>query len=133
MDVRMSSGSKPAQTSGLPYSRAMNSYGRQPITVDTWPGPMKPSSRRSGESRIALIAGMIVTWLQKTKKLRISSSRARSSVTAVDRVVVSPHRDHTDRATGAVHEVDLRRQHVFDAVLVDRVRMAAADLHQLVR
>ena len=49
-------------------SRAMNSYGRQPITVDTCPGPMKPSSRRSGESRMALMAGMIVTWLQKTEK-----------------------------------------------------------------
>ena len=30
---------------------------------------MKASSRRSGESRIALMAGMIVTWLQKTEKL----------------------------------------------------------------
>ena len=52
----------------------MNSYGRQPITVDTWPGPMKPSSRRSGESRMALMAGMIVTWLQNTEKF-VSPSR----------------------------------------------------------
>jgi hypothetical protein len=43
----------------------------------------------SGESRIALMAGRIVTWLQKTEKLSIPSSRARSSVTAVDGVVVS--------------------------------------------
>jgi len=40
-----------------------------PITVETWPGPMKPSSRMSGESRMARIAGMMVTWLQNTEKL----------------------------------------------------------------
>jgi len=34
----MSSGSKPATTTGLPYCLAMNSYSRQPITVDTCPG-----------------------------------------------------------------------------------------------
>jgi hypothetical protein len=38
MDCRMSSGSNPATTTGLPYCFAMNSYGRQPITVDTCPG-----------------------------------------------------------------------------------------------
>jgi hypothetical protein len=31
------------------------------MTVDTCPGPMNPSIRMSGESRIALMAGMIVT------------------------------------------------------------------------
>ena len=67
----------------------MKRYGRVPMTVDTWPGPMKPSSRRSGESRIARIAGMIVTWLAKTKKFRIPSLRARSSVSAVEGAVVS--------------------------------------------
>ena len=67
----------------------MKSYGRQPITVDTCPGPMKASSRRSGESRIALIAGMIVTWLQKTEKFVMPSAFARSTVSAVDGAVVS--------------------------------------------
>ena len=69
-DCRMSSGSKPATTTACRSARAMNSNGREPMMVLTWPGPMKPSSRISGESRIALIAGMIVTWLQKTEKLR---------------------------------------------------------------
>ena len=50
---------------------------------------MKPSSRRSGESRIALIAGMIVTWLQKSEKFRTPSTLARFTVSAVDGVVVS--------------------------------------------
>ncbi len=49
-----------------------------------------------------------------------------------DAVVDAAHRDHADRAAGAVHELDVRRQQVVDAVLVDRVRVAAADLHHLV-
>ena len=85
----MSSGSKPATTTGLPYCFAMNSYGRQPITVDTCPGPMKPSSRRSGESRMALMAGTIVTWLQNTEKFSMPSAAARIMVIAVDGAVVS--------------------------------------------
>ena len=38
-----------------------SSVGRQPMIDETWPGPTKPSSRMSGESRIARIAGTIVT------------------------------------------------------------------------
>src|SRR5262249_55866285 len=36
------------------------------------------------------------------------------------------------RAPGAVHELDVRGQQVVDAVLVDRVGVPAADLHDLV-
>src|SRR5262245_32095978 len=50
---------------------------------------MKASSRMSGESRIARIAGTIVTWFENTEKLPTSSSRARISVSAVDGAVVS--------------------------------------------
>ena len=63
--------------------------GRRPTTVDTWPGPRNPDSRRSGDSRMALIGGTIVTWLQKMLKLRTPAARARTSVTAVDGAVVS--------------------------------------------
>ena len=49
-----------------------------------------------------------------------------------DAVVDAPHRDHADRAAGPVHELDVGRQQVVDAVLVDRVRVAAAHLHDLV-
>ena len=35
------------------------------------------------------MAGMIVTWLQKTEKFRIPSALARISVSAVDGAVVS--------------------------------------------
>ncbi len=59
------------------------------MTVDTWPGPMNASRRRSGESRIALIAGMIVTWLQKTEKFSTPSVAARWTVSAVEGAVVS--------------------------------------------
>ena len=62
---------------------------------------MNPSSRRSGESRIALIAGMMVTWLQKTEKFRRPSEAARSSVMAVDGAVVSkPIAMKTTRLSG---------------------------------
>src|SRR6202022_610459 len=88
-DARMSSGSKPATTIGFPYTSDTNRYGRVPTTVDTWPGPRNPDSRRSGDSRIALIGGTIVTWLQYTLKFLTPSARARTSVTAVDGAVVS--------------------------------------------
>ena len=48
MDCRISSGSNPATTIGLPSLRAIHPYGRQPITVETWPGPMNASMRMSG-------------------------------------------------------------------------------------
>ena len=49
-----------------------------------------------------------------------------------DAVVDAPHRDHAHGAARPVDELDVRRQQVVDPVLVDRVRVAAADLHELV-
>ena len=49
-----------------------------------------------------------------------------------DAVVDAAHRDHADRAAGTVDELDVGGQQVVDAVLVDRVRVPAADLHDLV-
>ena len=89
IDCSISSGSNPETAIGLPASLAIHSYGRQPITVETCPGPMNASSRMSGESRMARIAGMIVTWLQNTEKLRMPSALARISVSAVEGAVVS--------------------------------------------
>ena len=45
--------------------------------------------RISGESRIARMPGMMVTWLQKTEKFRMPFVFARMSVRAVDGAVVS--------------------------------------------
>ncbi len=157
----------------------MNSNGRAPTTVETWPGPMKPSRRRSGDSSSARSGGTIVTWLHTQEKLDTPSAFARFRVSAVDGAVVSnpiakkitsrsgvllrdpqrverrvdhahvgalglrvheralraghahhvaeagedharllgdrdavvhaPHRDHADRAAGAVHQLDVRR------------------------
>ena len=67
----------------------MNSNGRAPTTVETWPGPMKPSRRRSGESSSARSGGTIVTWLHRQEKLATRSAFARRSVSAVDGAVVS--------------------------------------------
>ena len=67
----------------------MNSNGRAPTIVDTWPGPMKPSSRRSGESSSARSGGTIVTWLHMQRKFGTPSAFARFKVSAVDGAVVS--------------------------------------------
>ena len=67
----------------------MNSSGRAPTTVDTWPGPMNPSRRRSGDSSSARSGGTIVTWLQKQKKFSTPSALARLRVSAVEGAVVS--------------------------------------------
>ncbi len=67
----------------------MNSNGRAPTTVETWPGPTNPSSRRSGESSSARSGGTIVTWLQTQEKFATRSALARLSVSAVEGAVVS--------------------------------------------
>ena len=89
IDCSMSTGSNPETTIGLPSSAAIHPYGRQPMTVETCPGPMNPSRRMSGESRMARMAGMMVTWLQNTEKFSMRSAFARIRVSAVEGAVVS--------------------------------------------
>ena len=67
----------------------MNWKGRAPTMVATWPGPTKPSSRRSGDSSSARSGGTISTWLHMQVKLRMPSALARFSVSAVEGAVVS--------------------------------------------
>ena len=62
------------------------------------------------------------------KQVKITFGLARDR----DAVVDPAHRDHADRTARPVDELDVRGQQVVDAVLVDRVRVAAADLHELV-
>ncbi len=50
----------------------------------------------------------------------------------LDRVVDAPDRQHADRAAGTVDHVDVGRQQVLEAVARDRVRVAAAEFHQVV-
>ena len=50
---------------------------------------MNPSRRRSGDSRMALSGGTIVTWFEKTLKFVTPSSLALSTVAAVEGAVVS--------------------------------------------
>ena len=63
-----------------------------PITIDTWPGPIKPSIRSSGQSSIALIVGTMVMWLQNSEKFAMPSRSACGTVSAVDGIVVSKPR-----------------------------------------
>ena len=68
------------------------------------------------------------TRIMSPKQVKITPGCARDR----DAVVHAAHRDHADRAAGPVHEFDVRGQQVVDPVLVDRMRVAAADLHELV-
>src|SRR5690606_7782656 len=43
-----------------------------------------------------------------------------------------PHRDHADRAPGPMDQLDIRGEEIGHPVAVDRVRVPAADLHDLV-
>jgi hypothetical protein len=49
-----------------------------------------------------------------------------------DAVVDAPHRQDAHRASWAVNELDLFGQHVFDAVAIDCMCMAAAHLHDFI-
>src|SRR2546427_11926970 len=74
----------------------------------------------SGESRIALMAGMIVTWLQKMEKFSMPSAAARSTVMAVDGAVVSnPIALKTTRLSG------LSRATLREASGGDTIRVSA--------
>ncbi len=65
------------------------------MMVDTWAGPMKPSSgtvpssRTSGDSRMVRIADGVSTWFASTLKLASAAARASRSTSAVGGVVVS--------------------------------------------
>jgi len=48
-----------------------------------------------------------------------------------DAIVHAAHRQHADRASGAVDELDLGRQHLVNPVPENGVCMTAADLHDL--
>ena len=84
----------------------MNSNGRAPTTVATWPGPTKPSSRRSGDSSSAFSGGTIVTWLHMTEKFAIPSAFARLSVSAVRRRGrLEADREEHDLAVGVLRAI----------------------------
>ena len=182
----------------------MKSYGRQPMTVETWPGPMKrvqaqvrrvedrldrrddrdvvaedgevasmPSAfarstvsavdgrgrleadrveddlrgpgsaarsaarraasrpsgcRRRGRSRRGSEPSPPGTRIMSPKQVRITPSLLGDR----DAVVDPAHRDHADRAAGAVHQLDVVRQVVLHAIAVDGVGVPAAHLHELV-
>ena len=65
------------------------------MMIETWAGPMKPSSgkvpswRTSGDSRMLLIAAGVSTWLASTVKLVNPSCAASRITSAVGGVVVS--------------------------------------------
>src|ERR687886_46806 len=103
----------------------MNSNGRAPTTVETWPGPMKPSRRRSGESSSARSGGTIVTWLQKHEKFVTPSARARLRVSAVDGAAGLGLLQRRVRARDAHHVAEAGEDHVWLLRHRDRIVDAA--------
>ncbi len=82
------------------------------------PPPWPPAASRAGPG----------TRIMSPKRGEDHARLWASAIAVVD----AAHRDHAHRAAGAVHQLDVLRQQVLDAVLVDRVGVAAAHLHQLV-
>ena len=78
-----------------PNSSTKGRYGLEPITTDTWAGPMKPwiatggSLPVLGASRMARIADGVRTWLQKIEKFSSPFFAASFTAMAVGGVVVS--------------------------------------------
>ena len=69
------------------------------------------------------------TRIASPKVVKITSGRLGQRHAIVD----APHRQHADRAAGAVHQLDRVGQHGLDAVAENRVRVPAAHLHDLQR
>jgi len=80
---------RPAVTNGLPYSSGTKRYGRWPITVETWPGPMNPSRRRSGELEDGLDRGHDRHVVREDAEVHDPVCLALSTVAAVEGAVVS--------------------------------------------
>ena len=76
---RMSPASKPVTTAAFPKRSGRKSKGAVPVTVQTCPGRMKPSTWTSPEPSSAASAGGTVLWTEKIEKLatpRRSASRS---------------------------------------------------------
>ena len=68
------------------------------------------------------------TRIMSPKQVKITSGSCASAMPSSTRPIGITQTGQP----GPVHELDVRRQQVVDAVLVDRVRVPAADLHDLV-
>ncbi len=109
----------------------MNWNGRAPTTLETCPGPMKPSIASAGESSSARSGGTIVTWLHMQEKFAIPSAFARLRVSAVEGAVVSkPMAKNTTSRSGfclaIVERVERRVDHPHIRPLGLRLQQAAA-------
>ena len=89
MPSRMSTGSNPVTTPGMPKSSTRKRYGLMPVMVETWPGRMKPSMRVCGSLAIAHSAGGVVLWTLRTEKFCRSRACASRIAAAMVGVVVS--------------------------------------------
>ena len=65
------------------------------------------------------------TRIMSPKVVKMTFGSSASEIGVVD----APDRDHADGAARPVHQLEPGRQQLVDPVLVDRVRVPAADLH----
>ena len=87
--ARMSTASKPVTTAALPKRSGRKAYGAVPVTVQTCPGRMKPSTSTSPEPSSAASAGGTVLCTERIEKFGIPSRSASASVPATSGEVVS--------------------------------------------
>src|SRR5262245_6509841 len=85
----MSNGSKPVITMGTLKRAEMGSYSRNPITVQTCPGPRKACTRFKGDWRMDAIEGGTRTWDTRIEKFLIPCCRACHAAIALAGAVVS--------------------------------------------
>ena len=85
----------------------------------------RPCPRAWWSSGLPFVPG---TRIMSPKAAKITSGSLRHGQPVVD----PAHRQHADRTARAVDQLDVRRQHVLEPEAVDRVRVAAAHLHDAV-
>ena len=87
--VTISAGWKPATTALSPWSRARNSYSRDPVMTETWPGSRRPSRRTRASPARAARAGATSLLPGRMRRFVTPPARAASRVAAIVGVVVS--------------------------------------------
>ncbi len=78
--ARMSSGSKPATTTGIPCFSTKRSKIAEPVIVAAWPAARKPSMRVIGISATISITGGMYLCAESTEKFGGGSSRITAAV-----------------------------------------------------
>ena len=75
---------------------------------------------------------LVAVRARHAHQIAIGAERDLRPLGKADRVVDAGDRQHADRAAGPVDHADIGGQQVFQAVARDRVRVPAAELHEII-